>query len=69
VKLKKVKQWVEELYVPIHQVDHLPLDGYIMENFARALVLEVGHRNLLNWARYVEDVWARKKESSQDKCT
>jgi hypothetical protein len=32
-----------------------------MESFARALVSEIGHKNLMNWVRYAEDVWARKK--------
>jgi hypothetical protein len=60
-KLEKVKQRAEELYKAIHQVDHLPPDMYITESFARALVSEVAHKNRMNWARFVEDVWSRKK--------
>jgi hypothetical protein len=40
--LEKVKQLVEELYMPIYQVDHL--DSYITESFARAFLLEVKHK-------------------------
>jgi hypothetical protein len=56
-----VKKWTKELYVPIHQVDHLSLDSYITKSFARALVLDVGHIILMNLARYAEDVWTWKK--------
>jgi hypothetical protein len=42
-------------------VDHLPLDSYITESFAKASVSKVGYRNLLNWVRYAKDLWARKK--------
>jgi hypothetical protein len=58
--MKKVTSLAEELYMPIYQVDTLP-EQFIPESFARALVSEVSHCMPMNWARYAEGVWGRKK--------
>jgi hypothetical protein len=58
--VKKVTSLAEELYMPIYQVDTLP-EQFIPESFARALVSEVSHCMPMNWARYAEGVWGRKK--------
>jgi hypothetical protein len=61
----KVTMRAEELYNPIYQTDCLP-EQYILESFTRALVSEICHLMPMNWARYAEGVWARKKEDVAD---
>jgi hypothetical protein len=41
--------------VPVYQEDRLPLDSYIRESSARAIVPEICHDHRMNWARYAED--------------
>jgi hypothetical protein len=61
----KVTMRAEEIYKPIYQTECLP-EQYISESFARALVSEICHLMPMNWARYAEGVWARKKGDVAD---
>jgi hypothetical protein len=58
--MEQVTSLVEELYMPIYQVDS-PSNQFIHECFARALVFEVCHGMPMNWSRYAEGVWGHKK--------
>jgi hypothetical protein len=60
VVVEKATTLAEELYMPIYQVDSLP-EQYIPESFARALVSEASHSMPMNWTRYAEGAWGRKK--------
>ena len=55
VGLQKVKIWIEELYLPMYQVDKLPIDCFIPESFVRAIQSEVYRRFSMNWACFVEE--------------
>jgi hypothetical protein len=61
----KITMRAEELYKPIYQVASLP-EQYISESFARALVSEICHLMPMNWSRYAEGVWARKKGDEEE---
>jgi hypothetical protein len=65
---EKVKRRAEELYMPVYQEDKLPFDLYIRESFARAIVSEICHDDRMNWARYAEDMWNRKKRTFDRGC-
>ena len=59
-KSEKVERCVIE---SVYQEAHLPHDAYTRESFARAIVLEICHKNQMNWEQYVEDMWNRKKKN------
>ena len=58
--VEQVTSLAEELYMPIYQFDSPP-DQFIHKSFARALVFEVCHGMPMNWSRYAEGIWGRKK--------
>jgi hypothetical protein len=59
-KVRKVILRVIELYPSIYQNNAIPAD-YITESFARAVTSEVCRMIPMNWARFAEGVWSRKK--------
>jgi hypothetical protein len=65
---KKVKWRAEEFYMPVYQEDRLPFDSYIHESFARAIVSKICHDHHMNWARYVDDTWNRRKRTFDRGC-
>jgi hypothetical protein len=60
-RLDKIKVRVELLFLSIYQVDKLPLDGCIPESFARAVQSKIYRGYPMNWARFAEERWKRKK--------
>jgi hypothetical protein len=65
-RLQKVKIRVEELYLPMYQVDRLPVDCCIPESFTRAIQSEVCRGFPMNLARFSEERWKRKKSVHED---
>jgi hypothetical protein len=59
-KVERIKLRIRELYKAIYQAPTFPAE-YITESFARAIISEVCHMMPMNWARFAESAWLRKK--------
>jgi hypothetical protein len=64
--LDKIKVRVEQLFLPMYQVDKLPLDGCIPESFARAVQSKICRGFPMNWARFAEKRSKRKKSIHEE---
>jgi hypothetical protein len=65
---EKVRLRARELYMPVYQENWLPYESYIRESFARAIVSEICHDHRMNWARFAEDTWYRRKTTFDRGC-
>jgi hypothetical protein len=64
----KVRQRARELYMLVYQEDRLPHDSYIRESFARVIISEICHKHRMNWTRYAENTWNRRKTTFDRGC-
>ena len=58
--MDNMKVRFKELYPTLYQCKKLCKNGYVIDNFVKVVLLEVCHKNRINWAYFASKRWTQK---------